>query len=129
MPLEQWLPILSAADICVEPCPANPVNDISTMNKIMDYMALGKPTVAYDLHEHRVTAGEAALYALPNDKVDFARQIVRLMDDEALCSHLGAIGRRRMEQQFAWPYQKQRLLDVYANLVHQHGSAQPNAGR
>lgn len=129
MPLEQWLPILSAADICVEPCPANPVNNISTMNKIMDYMALGKPTVAYDLHEHRVTAGEAALYALPNDKVDFARQIVRLMDDEALCSRLGAIGRRRMEQQFAWPYQKQRLLDVYANLGHQHVSVQPNAGR
>jgi glycosyltransferase involved in cell wall biosynthesis len=127
LPLEQWLPILSAADLCVEPCPANPMNKISTMNKIMDYMALGKPTVAYDLPEHRVTAGEAALYAEPDDQVDLARRIARLINDVALRSQLGAIGRQRMEQQLAWPYQKQRLLNVYAHLRQQHASAQPKA--
>lgn len=116
MPTERWLPILSSADICVEPCPANPLNNISTMNKIMDYMALCKPTVTYDLPEHRATAGEAALYAQPNDQVDFARQIARLIDDATLRSQLGTIGLQRMEQLFAWQYQKQRLLDVYKML-------------
>ena len=90
----------------------------------MDYMALGKPTVAYDLHEHRVTAGEAALYAEPNDQVDLARQIARLIDDVALRSKLGEIGRQRMEQQFAWSFQKQCLLNVYDNLMQQHVSAE-----
>jgi len=113
---EQWLPILSSADICVEPCPANPLNNISSMNKIMDYMALGKPTVAYDLPEHRFTAGEAALYASPNDQVDFARQITRLIDDDHLCHRLGAIGRMRMEKQFAWQFQRERILSVYNML-------------
>lgn len=117
LPIEQWLPILSSADICVEPCPANPLNNISTMNKIMDYMALGKPTVAYDLKEHRYTAGDAALYALPDDQVDLARQIARLIENDALRSQLGSIGRQRMEHQFAWQYQKQCLLDVYNLLV------------
>lgn len=128
MPIEQWLPILSAADICVEPCPANPLNNISTMNKIMDYMALSKPTVAYDLPEHRFTAGEAALYAAPNDQIDLARQIARLIEDIALRSQLGAIGRQRMEKLFAWQYQKERLLTVYVNLVQQHVSAKSASG-
>ncbi len=122
LPVEQWLPILSSADICVEPCPASPLNNIATMQKIMDYMALCKPTVAYDLPEHHATAGEAALYAVPNDKVDLARQMARLIDDVALRSQLGAVGRQRMEQLFAWQYQKQRLLEVYANLRREHGA-------
>lgn len=117
MAIDQWLPILSAADICVEPCPANPLNNISTMNKIMDYMALCKPTVAYDLPEHRFTAGEAALYASPNDQIDFARKIIHLIDDSKLRARMGQIGRDRMEQLFAWEYQKQRLLDVYDALI------------
>lgn len=116
MPMEQWRIVISSADICVEPCPANPLNNISTMNKIMDYMALCKPTVAYDLPEHRFTAGDAALYAKPNDQVDFARQIVRLIEDQALCTQLGVIGRQRMEQLFAFKYQKEILLSVYADL-------------
>jgi glycosyltransferase involved in cell wall biosynthesis len=122
MPIEQWLPILSSADICVEPCPANPLNNISTMNKIMDYMALRKPTVAYDLCEHRFTAGEAALYAEPNNQVDLARQIARLIEDVALRIQLGDIGRQRMEQMFAWQYQKDSLLTVYAKLAQEHSS-------
>ncbi len=123
IPTEQWVPILSTADICVEPCPANPLNNISTMQKIMDYMSLCKPTVAYDLPEHRFTAGEAALYATPNDAVDFARQITRLIEDEDLRVRLGEIGRQRMEQLFAWQFQKQRLLDVYQHLARKNGSS------
>jgi glycosyltransferase involved in cell wall biosynthesis len=115
-PMEEWIPILSTADICVDPSPASPLNNIATMNKIMDYMSLCKPTVAYDLPENRFTAGEAALYAAPNDEVDFARQIVRLIENEQLRAQLGVIGRKRMEEMFAWTYQKQRLLDLYTNL-------------
>ncbi len=128
LPIEEWLPILSSADICVEPCPASPLNNISTMNKIMDYMALSKPTVAYDLAEHRATAGEAALYAKPNDQMDLARQIARLMDDAGLRARLGATGRERMEQLFAWQYQKQRLLAAYAGLTQQRVPAGPRLG-
>jgi glycosyltransferase involved in cell wall biosynthesis len=116
LPIEQWLPILSSADICVEPCPMSPLNNLATMQKIMDYMALGKPTVAYDLPEHRFTAGEAALYAKPDNQVDLARQIARLIDDFDLRTQLGSMGRQRIEQQFAWQYQKAHLLAVYANL-------------
>jgi len=123
LPMERWLPLLSAADVCVEPCPSNPINSISTMNKIMDYMALGKPVVAYDLPEHRFTAGEAALYARPNDQVDFARQILRLIEDPELRSQLGAIGRERMEQLFAWPYQRQNLINIYETLARKNETA------
>jgi glycosyltransferase involved in cell wall biosynthesis len=93
------------------------------MNKIMDYMALGKPVVAYDLPEHRFTAGEAALYARPNDQVDFARQILRLIEDPELRSQLGAIGRERMEQLFAWPYQRQNLINIYETLARKNETA------
>ncbi len=79
-------------------------------------MALGKPTVAYDLPEHHFTAGEAALYAEANDPVDLARQITRLIDDVALRSQMGSIGRQRVEQLFAWQYQKQNLLKVYETI-------------
>lgn len=117
MPYEQWVPILSTADICAEPAPANPVNNISTMNKLMDYMALAKPMVVYDLLEHRVTAGESALYAQPNDEVDMARQLARLIEEPELRTRLGTIGRKRVEQHLAWEYQRRRLLNLYNNLT------------
>jgi len=116
-PSDRWVSILSAADICVEPAPANPLNEISTMNKLMDYMALGKPSVAYDLREHHITSGEAALYAQPNDEVDMARQFIRLINDHKLRIKLGEIGRRRVIEQLAWSYQKERLLALYSRLV------------
>ncbi len=115
-PTDRWISILSAADICVEPAPDNPLNRVSTMNKLMDYMALGKPSVAYDLQEHHVTAGDAALYARPNDEIDLAGQIFRLINDPDLCTRMGIIGRQRMEQELAWIFQKQRLLDLYARI-------------
>jgi len=116
-PVDHWVPILSAADICVEPAPANPLNEVSTMNKLMDYMAMGKPSVAYDLREHRFTAGEAALYARPNDEVDMARQFIRLINEPELRTRLGEIGRQRIMKQLAWGYQRERLLSVYAGLA------------
>jgi glycosyltransferase involved in cell wall biosynthesis len=87
------------------------------MNKLMDYMAQGIPSVAYNLTEHRVTAGESALYAKPDDEVDFACQLARLVEDPELRIRMGAIGRQRIEQELAWSFQKQRLLDVYSRIV------------
>ena len=72
------LQVLSAVDIGVSPDPRNAMNDISTMNKIMEYMTLEKPVVQFDLKEGRASAGEAALYARPNDPVDFAAQMAAL---------------------------------------------------
>ncbi len=117
LPSEQWVPLLSTADICVEPCPVNSLNNISTMNKLMDYMALGKPSVAYDMMEHRFTAGEAALYALPNDEVDFACKLAQLIEQPELRIKLGTIGRERVEQRLALKYQQERLLTLYSELT------------
>jgi glycosyltransferase involved in cell wall biosynthesis len=108
---------LSTADICVDPDPLNPLNNISTMIKMMEYLTFSKPIVAYDLIEHSVTAGEAALYARPNDEMDMARQIARLMADPELRARLGAIGRERVERFLAWKHQKQGLLAVYRALT------------
>ncbi len=107
---------LQAADICVAPEPANNYNSRSTVIKIMEYMASEKPTVAFDLPEHRITAGDAAIYANPNDELDFARQIAVLMDNQALRERLGHIGRERIETKLAWKYQQEYLLKAYMNL-------------
>jgi glycosyltransferase involved in cell wall biosynthesis len=107
---------LSAADICVAPEPSNTYNDRSTMIKMMEYMALGKPIVAFDLAEHRVTAQAAATYARPNDELDFARQISLLMDDPGRRQQMGQIGRMRIETELAWAHQEQYLLEVYQAL-------------
>jgi glycosyltransferase involved in cell wall biosynthesis len=124
MPNEQWVRVVSTADIGVEPEPLNSLTDISTCNKLMDYMALGLPSVAYDLHENHVTAGEAALYARPNDEMDMARQFAALIENPALRSRLGAIGRKRIEDYLAWNHQRERLLTVYAGLKHRSSSCQ-----
>jgi glycosyltransferase involved in cell wall biosynthesis len=108
---------LSTVDICVDPDPSNPFNDRSTMTKMMEYMALGKPIVAYDLPEHRVTAQEAAVYAIPNDERDFARQISLLMDDPEKQKRMGNLGRERVETQLAWSFQEKHLLEAYETLT------------
>jgi glycosyltransferase involved in cell wall biosynthesis len=114
---ERWVSVLSAADICIEPAPANPVNNISTTNKIMDYMALGKPSVGYGHCEQRITAGDAALYANPNDPRDMARQIALLIEDPDLRARTGEIGRRRIKEHLAWHHQKERLLTLCGSLA------------
>ncbi|MEP7355757.1 MAG: glycosyltransferase family 4 protein [Anaerolineales bacterium] len=107
---------LSSADICVDPDPSNAFNDRCTMTKLMEYMALGKPIVAFDLPEHRVTAQEAAVYARANDELDFARQIAALMDDPARRRQMGARGRQRVESELSWPHQQAHLLAAYRAL-------------
>lgn len=118
-----WIPdedlarYLSTADICIDPDPSNPFNDRCTMVKMMEYMARGKPTVAYDLPEHRVTAEDSALYAHANDELDLAKQIALLMDDPERRHKMGQIGRKRIETQLAWPHQEKNLLKAYASLA------------
>ncbi len=107
---EDFALYLSTADICVAPDPSNAFTDRSTMLKILDYMAMSKPMVVFDLPEHRVSADEAALYAKPNDELDFARQIASLMDDPMKRQAMGAAGRRRIEEHLAWTHQVANLL-------------------
>ena len=114
---------LSTADICVDPDPSNPFTDRSTMIKMTEYMAFGKPIVAFDLTEHRVTARDAAVYARPNDELDFARQIARLMDDPEKRREMGQVGRRRVEAELAWPHQERRLLAAYETLMKRAGAS------
>ena len=107
---------VAAADIGVSPEPSNPLNDRSTMVKIMEYMASGKPVVAFDLPENRFTALGAALYAKPNDELDFARQLATLMDDPQRRERMGAAGRERAMNVLAWPYQAEQLLCAYRSM-------------
>jgi len=109
---------LSSCDVCVNPDPLNPLNDVSTMNKILEYMALGRPIVQYDLREGRYSAGEASLYARPNDPTDFAAKIEQLLADEPGRTRRGAAGRRRMEDSLAWNHQAPRLLAAYEQLFY-----------
>ena len=85
--------ILSTADAGLSPDPKNPLNDVSTMNKTMEYMAFELPVVAFDLRETRVSAGDAAVYVQPNDEHAYAEAIVALMDDEPRRARLGKLGR------------------------------------
>jgi glycosyltransferase involved in cell wall biosynthesis len=118
IPDDDMLRYLSTADICVDPDPSNPFNDRCTMIKMMEYMALSKPIVAFDLPEHRVSAGESALYACPNEELDFARQIALLIDDADRRQKIGRAGRKRVEKVLAWPHQLKSLLEAYEMLNH-----------
>jgi glycosyltransferase involved in cell wall biosynthesis len=113
IPDEELAAYLSTADIGVAPDPLNAMNDKSTMNKILGYMAYGIPVVLYDLTEGRRAVGDAALYARPNDPIDFAVQILKLLDSEPLCLELGARGRRRIEESLNWEIEKPALLAAY----------------
>jgi glycosyltransferase involved in cell wall biosynthesis len=107
---------LSAADICVDSAPSNSYSDRSTMFKIMEYMSLGKPIVAFDLAEHRFTAQQAAVYVTPNDERAFAQALLRLMDDPARRESLGGFGKRRISAELAWDYSVPNLLLAYRTL-------------
>ncbi|ERJ18523.1 asparagine synthase protein [Salinisphaera shabanensis E1L3A] len=109
--------VLSSADICISPDPKNEMNDHSTMNKILEYMALGKALVQYDLIEGRASAADAALYARAGDRRDFADKILELIDDPALRQQLGDIGRRRIEDLLAWHHEVPKLLAAYDRVL------------
>jgi len=105
---------LSTADVCLAPDPLNPLNDVSTMNKILEYMAFGRPIVTFDLREARVSAGEAALYAPPNDEEAFAGLVARLLDDPDERERRGKLGRKRLEETLSWERSEEALLAGYA---------------
>jgi glycosyltransferase involved in cell wall biosynthesis len=107
---------LSAADICLDPDPSSPLNDVSTWIKIMEYMAYGKPVVSFDLKETRFSAHEAAIYVEPNNEQGFALAIAKLMDDPALRSQMGAFGRARVERELQWSCVGKNLAGAYRAL-------------
>jgi glycosyltransferase involved in cell wall biosynthesis len=118
--------ILSTADVCVNPDRANEMNDKSTMNKILEYMALGKPIVQFDLTEGRFSAGDSSLYARPNDSADFAVKLCELLDDPDRRAYMGAVGRQRVESGLSWGHQIPNLLRAYEVAL---ATASPQASR
>jgi glycosyltransferase involved in cell wall biosynthesis len=117
VPDETVFEVLSTADVGLSPDPLNPLNDVSTMNKTMEYMAFELPVVAFDLKETRVSAGPAAVYAPPNDTDGFAQAILELLDDPERRAEMGREGRERVERELAWRHQAPRYLSVYESLV------------
>lgn len=112
-PDDLLLDMLNTADICVNPDRVTPMNDLSTMNKIMEYMTLGKPIVQFELKEGRASAAEASLYAKSNDPKDFAEKIAELMDDPDARERMGRIGRARIEANLSWAHSVPYLLAAY----------------
>jgi len=117
IPDPEYLPHLLSADICVDPDPYSEYNDRSTMIKVMDYMSCAKPIVAFDLKETRRSAGDAALYARPNDAFEFAKALAYLMENPEERVAMGRRGRDRVERELSWASSAENLLHVYAVLL------------
>jgi glycosyltransferase involved in cell wall biosynthesis len=109
--------VLSTAEVGLCPDPMNPLNDVSTMNKTMEYMAFCLPVVAFDLRETRVSAQDAAVYVEPNDVSAYARAILALLDDPARRAEMGRRGRERVENSLAWEHQSSGYVAVFDELV------------
>ncbi|MER7668066.1 glycosyltransferase family 4 protein [Kitasatospora sp. NPDC096128] len=124
---------LSSADVCLSPDPRNPLNDVSTMNKVLEYMVMGKPIVSFDLREARVSAGDAALYAPADDESEFARLVALLMDDPEKRALMGKLGQERINGPLAWRNSQRSLLAAYAAAcgdgARASGGARRRAGR
>jgi glycosyltransferase involved in cell wall biosynthesis len=105
--------VLSSADVCVNPDRVNPMNDKSTMNKIIEYMAMGKPIVQFDVAEGRYSAGDCSLYAKPNNAVDFATKIEDLLADPERRREMGEQGKIRVEAELSWKHQVPILISAY----------------
>lgn len=116
VPHEDVARYLSMIDIGLIPDPQNGLNEFSTMMKTMDYMAAGKPIVAFDLAETRYTAGEAALYARPNLVKDFADKIEELLSNAELRCSMGRLGRQRIDEGLCWESTSKHLVTAYALL-------------
>lgn len=112
--LVRWL---SSADVCLSPDPCNPLNDVSTMNKVLEYMVMGRPIVSFDLKEARVSAGEAAVYAAGDDELAFARLVAQLLDDPEQRSQMGKFGQERINGPLAWRNSQAALLAAYEAAV------------
>jgi glycosyltransferase involved in cell wall biosynthesis len=114
---EELTAYLSTADVCLAPDPKNPLNDVSTMNKVVEYMAMGRAIVSFDLIESRVSAGDAAVYATPNDEREFAGLVAELLDDPERRTRMGELGQRRLEEDLSWERSAANLVDGYARLL------------
>jgi len=122
IPDKQLLEILSTADVCVNPDRPCEMNDISTMIKIMEYMALGKPIVQFDSKEGRFSAKEASLYASKVDQVpDFANKILWLLERPEERRRMGEFGRRRVEMELSWEHSVENLLAAYDRVFSKRG--------
>jgi glycosyltransferase involved in cell wall biosynthesis len=108
---------LSTADVCLSPDPRNPLNDVSTMNKVVEYMAMSRPVVSFELVEARVSAGDAAVYVPANDEQAFAVAIDGLLDDPERRRMMGEIGRERVERELSWDTSKRNLVAFYDRLL------------
>jgi len=108
--------MLNTADVCVNPDVANEMNDKSTMNKVMEYMALGKPIVQFDLTEGRFSAQQASNYARPNDALDLGDKLIDLLDDPRRREQMGAFGRKRVLDELQWSHEAPKLLAAYRAL-------------
>lgn len=107
---------LSTADVCLSPDPLNPLNNLSTMNKVVEYMAMGRPLVSFDLVEARVSAGDAAIYVPANDEAAFAEALNELLDNPERRAEMGTLGRSRVESQLSWATSQHNLLEFYEDL-------------
>ncbi|WP_345719862.1 glycosyltransferase family 4 protein [Qipengyuania sphaerica] len=116
-PDEELFSVLSSADVCVNPDRVNPMNDLSTMNKILEYMAFEKPIVQFDVKEGRFSAGDASLYAKANDPQDMAELVVGLLDDADKRAAMGRIGRERVVSELSWDYQIDPLVSAYQRAL------------
>jgi len=121
VPDEELIRRLCSCDICVNPDPKNPFNDASTMNKILEYMSLGKAVVQFDLKEGRRSADEASVYAVPNDDADLAQKLTDCVDDPDACAAMGRAGIERMSEELEWRHQAPRLLQAYDALPERPG--------
>ncbi|KJS30827.1 MAG: hypothetical protein VR64_14380 [Desulfatitalea sp. BRH_c12] len=129
IPKADLLRYLSSADICLDPNPSSPLNDVSTWIKVMEYMALSKPVISFDLRETRFSAQEAAVYVVPNDTHAYARAIADLMDDREKRERMGRFGRQRVEHELAWEYSAHHLVLAYAKLFGKALAAPPAVAR
>ena len=126
IPDAQMLPILNTADVGVNPDKPTEMNNLSTMNKIMEYMALKKPIVQFDLKEGRFSANRASLYAEPNNVQDFAEKIMYLLDNPAICEEMGEFGHKRVVNELSWTYERIKLLSLYDTVLASKGAPEMN---
>ncbi len=118
---EVLLDYLNTADVCVNSDEYNAMNDKSTMNKILEYMALGKPIVQFDLTEGRYSAQEASLYAEPNNAIDMANKIIHLLDHPEERQRMSEYGRKRIVNELSWEHTSRALLEGYDQYFTRRG--------
>ena len=118
VPDELLLDVLNTADVCVNPDKPTAMNNLSTMNKIMEYMALKKPIVQFDLKEGKFSAQKASLYA--KDVEDFALKLDMLLDDETLRKEMGEYGYNRILHELSWDYESGKLVELYSKVLNGH---------